>query len=127
MSDWVTITKIAESLPSAKDFDEAFYWICDNEDIETLLDVEAKLRNLDHGFEQLIADIADVREFFDSTFFDALARWGQHPDNNLSLIAEERGGSVFSVRFFRQERRQIQARLRCIEHHRCRWANQALV
>jgi hypothetical protein len=96
ISDWVTITKIADSLPFAKSSDDAFYWICDNEDLKTLLEAETKLRNLDQGFEQLIADIADVCEFFDPAFFDALARWGQHPDNDLSLIAEERGG-VFSL------------------------------
>ncbi len=96
LADWHELKDLSRSLPMVTTSDEAFYWICNNETLAALQLVESRLRTLDLGYEKLVADIGDVRTFFDPAFFDRLGKWGRHPDNLLRLVAEENGG-IFTL------------------------------
>jgi hypothetical protein len=96
LADLEKLKTLAESFPAVKSSDEAFYWICEHEDLSVLKETESRLRELIRGYEELIADIGAAREFFNPVFFNRLGEWGRHPDNPLRLLAEERGG-IFTL------------------------------
>ena len=80
-------------LPRPEDEEAAFNWVCnESPDPARLEETVRKLRKGAHGYLQIASRLDSFMAFFDPSLFDALDRWGSHPENDFQLSASAEGG-----------------------------------
>jgi len=84
----------AREVPTVKDGDAAYLWLCENESLELFEHFVDRLNELEAGYLKLVEQVASVRSFFDREFFARLDQYGRHRDTRFKLEAsvEEREG-----------------------------------
>lgn len=82
------LSGMVKGMPLCGDSNEAFEWLCSNEDLADLERVSTDIKNVESEFGKIKRSINACREFIDSGFLTRLHSWGQHPDNDFQLDIE---------------------------------------